>query len=265
MIAQIHHEKTDVAHDVDPAHRRVELDAVEQRRPAVDERDVAQVKVAVALADEALPVPPLERRREPRGLGVRPGVELFELRAVPGVFDGPLHLDEVLADRAHDARGAAERRLGRGAGGLAVKRRDCGGDLVHVRGRELAARQHPRQQAVLVELPHLHRVFDRRALASEHGCVQRTRDRNDVQVKRRREPAVEAELLAAIELASRQGGEIEEVEVDGLLDLVREGPVEQHERDVCLDHLQAGRRHQAPLVGKGHGSPHGFQLCSVRM
>ena len=140
MVAQIHHEKADVAHDVDPAHRWVELDAIEEGRLAVDERDVAEVKVAVALADEAVPVPLFEHRRQPRGLGFRPGEELFESRAVAGVFDGFLHLDEVLAHRAHDAGRPAERRVVRSAGGLAVKRRDRGGDLVHARGRELAAR-----------------------------------------------------------------------------------------------------------------------------
>ena len=94
------------------------------------------------------------------------------MRAVAGVSDGSPHLDEVLADRAHDASRAAEGRLGRGAGRPAVERRHRGGDLVDARGRELAARQHPGEQAFLVELPHLHGVFDRRALAPEHGRVQ---------------------------------------------------------------------------------------------
>ena len=119
--------------------------------------------------------------------------------------------------------------------------------------------------ASIAEAPDRAGIAELKPFAAKHRRVQRAGDGHDVEVKRWREPAVQAELLMAIEPPRRQRGEIEEVQIDGLLDLVRKGPVEQYELDVCLDDCQARRRYQALLVGQGHGSPQDFQLCSVRM
>ena len=50
---QIGDDERDVVHDVNPAHRGVELEAVEQRDATVDQRDVAEMEVAVAFAHES--------------------------------------------------------------------------------------------------------------------------------------------------------------------------------------------------------------------
>src|SRR5690606_41475883 len=50
---EIHQEESQVVQDVDARDLVVELDAVEHRRPLVEEHDVAQVEVAVTLTDEA--------------------------------------------------------------------------------------------------------------------------------------------------------------------------------------------------------------------
>ena len=60
---EIHQQERQVVQDVDAGDLVVELDAVEQRRPPVEQDDVAQMQVAVALADEASPR--AERRAAP--------------------------------------------------------------------------------------------------------------------------------------------------------------------------------------------------------
>src|ERR1022692_872695 len=60
-ILQVHHGEGDFADDVDPAHRIVEFDAVEDSDLAIDARNVAKVQIAVALAYEPALLPLAER------------------------------------------------------------------------------------------------------------------------------------------------------------------------------------------------------------
>ena len=53
-IVQIHHQKCDFADDVDPAQVVVEFDAVERCNLSLEQRQIAQMQVAVAFADEPL-------------------------------------------------------------------------------------------------------------------------------------------------------------------------------------------------------------------
>ena len=54
VVGEIHDAERDLAHDVDPAQVRVELDAVERHDAPIQQEEVAQVQVAMALAHEAL-------------------------------------------------------------------------------------------------------------------------------------------------------------------------------------------------------------------
>ena len=49
-VPQVHQQEADVVEDVGRRHALVELEAVEQRRLAVDEADVAKMQVAMAAA-----------------------------------------------------------------------------------------------------------------------------------------------------------------------------------------------------------------------
>jgi len=82
---QVHDQERDFAHDVDPAQRRVELDAVERRRAAVDEGDVAQVQVTMAFAHEARIAPRFERCGKPLALLRGPGAQRREAIARAGL------------------------------------------------------------------------------------------------------------------------------------------------------------------------------------
>ena len=54
-MPQVHQQERQVVAHVDAGDLVVELDRVEERRPAVQQHDVAQVQIAVALPDEPLP------------------------------------------------------------------------------------------------------------------------------------------------------------------------------------------------------------------
>src|SRR4029453_7634983 len=66
-VLQVHGGECDLAHHVDPAHRVVEFDAVEDRHVTVDHRDIAQMQNAVAPADETA-LPTLKKRGATRGM-----------------------------------------------------------------------------------------------------------------------------------------------------------------------------------------------------
>jgi hypothetical protein len=95
-------------------------------------------------------------------------------------------------------------------------------------------RQHPACQCILRELAHPHRVFDRGSGAVHDGIVDAARDRDDIDIDRRREAAIEPQLLFAAEATPGEGGEIEKAEIERLLDLVREFAGQEYVRDVCF-------------------------------
>ena len=202
---------------------------------AVDERDVAQVQVAVALADEAA-APPFVQPRPQRRIGRRgPRLEPGQRLRVAGEVGQPADVGEVLHRVVEDVRRHAVRPVGRRRVDAAVKRGDLGGELVDQRRRQRAAREHLRQQGVLREFAHPHRVVQHRAVAFERGRGRTAADGDDVEIEVGREPAVESQFLGAEVPARFQRAEVEEPEVDGLLDLVGEFAGQQHPGDVRFD------------------------------
>jgi hypothetical protein len=53
-VIEVHGQEGDVAEHVRPAHALVELDPVENKHALIDERHVAKVHIAMALADPTL-------------------------------------------------------------------------------------------------------------------------------------------------------------------------------------------------------------------
>ncbi len=83
-ILEVHDRERDLAHDVDPAHRLVELDAVENDQLAVDARDVSQMQIAVALAHEAFLAPAQECLAARGVLALGPGGQRLDLVVLAG-------------------------------------------------------------------------------------------------------------------------------------------------------------------------------------
>jgi hypothetical protein len=111
-ILEVHHREGDLAHHVDPAHRFVELDAVEDDDLAVDARDVVEMQIAVAFAHEAL-LPTTNESVAARGvLALGPGAELLELGLLRcGLQQGREDLEVALRE-TQDFVGGAERAVG---------------------------------------------------------------------------------------------------------------------------------------------------------
>src|SRR5439155_23987578 len=124
--AKIQHEEGDVAHDVNPAHGRVELDAAEQGDRIVHQRDVAKMQVTVALADVPVGLTGDEFGGTPRSFALTPGRELPEFGPVGGVDVRRLHRGEILAGVGEDASWLAVRRAAGSAGETFMKRGDFG-------------------------------------------------------------------------------------------------------------------------------------------
>src|SRR5262249_58523667 len=68
-MAQIHQQEGEVIEHIDATERAVELNAVEERRPAAELADVSQMEVPVAEPDLAVPTALLDQGRESLDFG----------------------------------------------------------------------------------------------------------------------------------------------------------------------------------------------------
>ena len=238
-ILQVHHGEGDLAHHVDPAHLRVELDAVEDHELAVDARDVVEMQIAVALAHEAALAAGQESVAAGGVLALGPGAKLLDLSTLGRGRRKRGDLCEVPQRKVQDSFGGAERavRGGRGGGDRAVEGGHSRREAVDVGGAEQAGVEQPARERALRKFAHLHRVFQRRPRSADDRRGDAARDRHDLEVERGGEATVEAQLLLAEESARFERREIEEAEIDRLLDLVREGSRQQDVRNVRLEHL----------------------------
>nr|GFD32723.1 hypothetical protein [Tanacetum cinerariifolium] len=84
-VLQVHCQETDVGVDVGHTERLVEFDAVENHDLAVNQRDVAQVDIAVAFADEAFGLALTQQRLQALVAGLGPGFEGVQLNEI-GLF-----------------------------------------------------------------------------------------------------------------------------------------------------------------------------------
>ena len=64
QVVQVHEQEGEIVKHVDGGKGRIEFDGVEQRRPAFNHADVAQVKIAVAVADPAQVPAAVEQRAD---------------------------------------------------------------------------------------------------------------------------------------------------------------------------------------------------------
>ncbi len=106
----------------------------------------------------------------------------------------------------------------------------------------------PVQGGVGGEGAHFHRPFQGGAVASDAGRVRAPGDWHHVQVDVRCQAAVEADFRFAAGAALVQGGEIQEAQIQGFLQLVGVFPGQDHPGDVGLDEAWGWG-----LVGIGSG------------
>ena len=133
-IVKIHDRERDLVHDVDPAHRFAKLDAIEDDELAVDARDVVEMQIAVALADESFLAPAQERAAARGVLAFGPGAELFELVAFRRRRQVRPELREILLRDAQNLLRRAECAVARCDAARLVKGADLPRQRIDVGG-----------------------------------------------------------------------------------------------------------------------------------
>ncbi len=239
-MAEVHEQEGEVVEGVDRGQRRVELEAVEQHRAAVQLHDVAEMQVAVAVADEARAPPLLEQL----ALALEQGAgALVQLLDQGGLEDPAGERSEVQGIAVDHLAHAGMAALVRSAPGLLVEPGDLGGERIDRCDRQLAALCDPVEQRRLVEAAHLEQPLDRPAAAFERvAAVLGPVHADKAAIEHGRGPAIELEL--GLEGAAPLGrtGKIEKAVADRALHLVGALADQEDHRRVRRDALDLGIR-----------------------
>ena len=230
---QVHQQEGEIVEHVAGADQLAEFDSIEQHRLAIDQRDVAEMQVAVDTADEPVCAARFEQRpdagvslasclRERLDLLCRKHIGRF--RKCLGV------LVDIAADRRDPIRWVDSLGVRVGGGDRAAK-------PVRQSRIDFAGLGEPIECLRLVEAAHLHRPFHRLAVAIEREAIALPRDRNDAKVDLGRVAAVDRDLVRAHGLSLLEGGEIEEGKAHGALDLVHPLAGEEGHRRMGVDPL----------------------------
>ena len=267
VVQQVHEGKRGVADDVDPAQRRIEIDAVERHRLFADQRDIGQMQVAVAFAHMTVRMALRKKCGTGRKFGLGGGLQCGQAVGGLVILEQCRQLGKILQCR-HAYRGGAAiggvRRCGiRDYGGqVGVEAGQQRGQAVDVTRLHLVVRQ----QAVHLpgggEAAHSDRIFDRRGgICCQQRLLRAAADRDHIQIQLRRQPAVQADFFGAVKPAVLQAAAIEKTQIQRLLDLVRIAPGQQYPGNVGFDHAHrlgrmrvaagiAQRGNQLRLAGK---------------
>ena len=236
-MREIHQQEGEIIEHVDAGEGLAELDAVEERRPPVQEDDVAEMKIAVAMPDLALIASCVEqgadlREHHARGCGeILDRLRIQRRRCLAQIA-------VVLPDGVLDGGASAMPGSERGGG---MEGDDRIGQVAHELGRELARVGEPIEQVALGEAPHLDHPVDDGALAVEgQTAVAAPGDRVESQIEIGRGPQVELELLAAERGAPSDRRIVEIGEADHALQLVGAIPSQEEDRNVSLGPLDGG-------------------------
>ncbi len=226
-VLQVHHREGDLAHHVDPAHRLVELDAVEDDELAVDRARCCRDAGRRGTRARSLARGGAGKRRAARRARAR------SRRGGDSMLGRAPH-PWPRAERSRRSCAARDRRISSGApnapsGAATAIAPWNAGDLrrepVDVGGPELAALEQPARQRAPARNSRIFTAYSSagpsppRTGASMLPVIGTT-----LEVERRREPPIEPQLLFAEESPRRERREIEEAEIDRLLDLVRVRP-----------------------------------------
>ncbi len=235
---EVHREERHVEQDVLEPVAVVELEAVEDPRPVGEAEDVLGQQVAVPVADHAGGDALVEEGLTAGEVPLREPPDLRELPRGDELRDAADDRVEVVPPvAAHGVARGHGRDVRTGDGGLdrRVQGRDAPGDGTQTVAHVLAALEEGAQPALVRHAAHGDEVVGDLALGVEHV--------EDPQVHVGRQSAVQRDLPTAGVLARLPGGEVQEAERHGLLELV--GPI-AHEEDGGT--VRLGHR-----GGQGHG------------
>ncbi len=235
---QVHQEERQIIENVDRRDFVVELNRIEERRLAVTQHDVAEVKVAMAVANQALVAAPVQQdaaaiEHEPCTVG--------EPRALDRVEDSGAFLLEpggiAIDDAAHGFPAAV---IGRAVGRV-MESRDGMRQRTHQVEGEHARLGQAIEEAALIETRHLHQPVDRRAGAADRQLsVRLPRDGGDATIEGRSYAPIDAHFCLAHGAPVSGGRVIEIVVANGPLQLPGALARKEHHRGVRVDPLDRG-------------------------
>ena len=242
-VPEVHQQKRQVIDHIDTGNLVVELDTVEQRRLTVQQDDVAEVQVAVTLANETGPPPPVEEIAAP----------LERCLRIAGDAHAQRFVDPSLAELRKTRRVAVD-DPGHGPGAAVieapfsghVKPGDGFGERGHAAKIERPERREPVEQQRLIESIHLDEPLDDPVSAAERQPVAVTAHRQYATVQSRRRPPVQPDFVFARDSSTLEGGEIDVVETDCPLELVSASARKKNDSGMGVDALD-----RLAAVGRG--------------
>jgi hypothetical protein len=204
---QIHQQKRQIVEDVDAREAFVELQAIEKGRPAVDEANIPEMQIAMAMAHLAGRPPPVEQLRQD-GDPFLPLLEkaLHSIPAEPGSTRGCeaaiLHLGKV----GHlDSATAVNMPLGG-----SVKPGNMVGQLIHYSPIEAARFGEGIEEQGLIEASHHDDPIESLAVRRKaDGVVRAAEEAANLLIKRGRRAPVQDQLRLASSPPEIRGRKIE--------------------------------------------------------
>ena len=238
---EVHEQEGEVEKGVDACDRRIELDGVEGHRFALEQADIAEMEIAMAVPHRAVARAAVEQRGDAlqrRGTGlIRDGGHARIEEIGHGRAFAP-----VLGDDGGEARSPAPSRLRRLR---AVKTRHDPGQTAHQRQVEGSPRRQrvelrPRRKAAHLDDPVEGLVRADRGLGDQGERAAAPHDRGHAEIKRGRGPAIDREFGAAHLPSAPDGREIHVGKSDGALELVGALAGEEDHRAVGVDAARHG-------------------------
>jgi hypothetical protein len=153
---QVHDQKRNVGHHIDPAQCGIELDGIEGLWLPFQQHQIAQVQVAVAFAHPPRQAPGLEHGRQGRALLLAPGGQRLQCwhQRRPTAIGLGLQGRQTVAHRSLYRPGRAPALRGTGHCGRGMEAGDFACQGIHVCPAQLPVLQTLQQQVVLRKAAH---------------------------------------------------------------------------------------------------------------
>ena len=233
-LPEIHQREGEIVENVAGGDVGIEFDRVEQHRLAVDDRDVAQVQIAVAAAHVALLAARDEQRPDRGERFARLARQRRRSRGIEQI--GPRARTRPRSDRDRSTSERVARSPSR-VGARSCERWIARASLRTNSRGQAAALGDLVERRVLVEAAHMRRPFHDFAGAADRQARALARDGHDVEIDARRVFAVDLDLRLAGGAALFQRREIEERQADRAPDLVDVVAGEKDDRALGVDPL----------------------------
>ena len=232
-VVEVHEQESRVEQHVDVGDGRAEFDGVEQGWPAVDEHDVAQVQIAVAVAHPALPAAVFEQRGDAGQFAPAGFDQACDVGGNEGAGGGFGEAGGIVVDILGHGWAAAEAGSDVAGG---VETGDDGGGVFQDGGGQPALPGQAVEQQAVVEAVHVDQPIDVFARPAQgQGAIGLAGDGDHAAIEIRRRAPVDGDFRQAGLAAALGRREIEIRETHGALQLQRPVAINEQFGDVGGD------------------------------